>query len=153
MNLEGEKNSPAIPGLSYIGSNHNLSHSRRRSLEHLRGVRDKNEARLQLLEEKKMVTREKLTCVWLTVGMRECKGMMTNRSGKTEEQKQPDSKCFGWHWALVLVVQAAQSRLSTTMAIRSICSVQKADSPFIYPTIVKKYPIHLNSDPLPSYFI
>lgn len=104
-------------------------------------------------KRKKMVTREKLTCVWLTVGMRECKGMMTNRSGKTEEQKQPDSKCFGWHWALVLVVQAAQSRLSTTMAIRSIYSVQKADSTFIYPTIVKKYPIHLNSDPLPSYFI
>lgn len=51
--LGGEKNSPAIPGLRYIGSNHNLSHSRRRSLEHLRGVRDKNEPRLQLLEEKK----------------------------------------------------------------------------------------------------
>lgn len=37
----GEQKPAVIPGLSYIGSDHNLSNSRRRSLEHLRSERQK----------------------------------------------------------------------------------------------------------------
>lgn len=48
----GGKETAAIPGLSYVSSNHNLSNSRGRSLEHLRGVRTKTKPPLQLLEKK-----------------------------------------------------------------------------------------------------
>lgn len=71
--VKTKQENTAIPGLSYIGSDNNLSNSMGRSLEDLRGVRDKNEPQLQILEKKKgAVTSERsarrkngveLTCV------------------------------------------------------------------------------------------
>lgn len=68
----GGKGTAAIPGLSYVSGNHNLSNSRGRSLEHLRGEREQKPP-LQLLEKKtdtvtseRSAKREKqgeLTCV------------------------------------------------------------------------------------------
>lgn len=47
------------PGFSYIGSNHNLSNSRRRPFEHLRRVRKKEEPGLLILKREKNRTNGK----------------------------------------------------------------------------------------------
>lgn len=99
-------------------------------------------------KRKKMVTREKLTCVWLTVGMRECKGMMTNRSGKTEEQKQ--LKMF---WLTFSTIVGGASSTVTSHSIITDIPSSRRQTPLLFIQLLWKYPIHLNSDPLPSYFI
>lgn len=69
----GGNEKAAVPGLSYVSRNHNLSNSGGRSLEHLRGERTKTKPPLQLLEKKtdtvtsqrsaKRKKRGELTCV------------------------------------------------------------------------------------------
>lgn len=112
--LDNPNKYTTIPGLSYIGSNHNLSNTRRRPFKHLREVWDKNEIRLLILKREykhrqtesesdahreKRENRRMLTCVWLTVGMRECKGMITNWSETQQDttgkkKKKNQTKCL-----------------------------------------------------------
>lgn len=149
--LGGEKNSPAIPGLGYIGSNHNLSNSRRRSLEYLRGVTDRNEPRLQLLEKKKKKGHQREADLRLINCRHE--GVQGDDDESIWNNRRTNTTWLKIFWLTLSTSVGASSTItshSITMAIRSIYFVQKVDSTFIYSTIVK---IFNRSPPIIFYLI
>lgn len=79
-----------VPGLSYIGSNHNLSNTRRRSFEHLRRVREKDEIGLDTDIEKGVKLDNRQT--------HRLSDGHCQRDGQREKQKNADLRLInGWH--------------------------------------------------------
>lgn len=119
------KKEPLIPSLGNVGGYHNLSDARRRPFEHLRRtrVRDEQKDNWETKGQSQIDKQEhKLTCVWLTVGMRECKGMITNRSETKPKTLIHSFRARHWKTALY-TISSSLIMLSNYSLIKLIINV------------------------------
>lgn len=152
----GGEESAAIPGLSYVGGNHNLSNSRGRPLEHLRGARTETKPPLQLLEKETDNGHVREKCN--EEGARRADLRLINcwHEGvqgdddksvwKTAGQKRVGSKWMTLNkhecWC------SKQSNHSITLEGSTLCRRQ---IPLSFIEKLCKYLIRLKSDPIPSF--